>query len=1097
MKSNFSFLKEEVPDLYQLGRLAEKYLYSDSNACLLKLGLFGENLVHLIISLNNVQPPRTENTHANRIIVLKRVGLIPEEIDQILTPLRKQRNKASHANFDDTEECKTLLKMCHQLGWWFIHVYATVKPTKIPFVLPEKVKPVNKTAYLQKIAEQEKRIKELQEKIAEQEANFIAPITPIPVAVREERIENSRKQAHHMELSEAETRLIIDAQLRKVGWETDTQALRYSKGTRPEKGKNRAIAEWPTNSSSHKFGHVDYALFLGLNMVGMVEGKKIGEDVSTVIDMQCRDYASHVKPEHAHYTMGQWGEYSVPFVFASNGRGYVEQLRTLSGIWMRDLRCASNPAKALRGWMSPENMEQILQKEIESANTGLKNMSFDLLTDKEGLNLRYYQLKALQKVEEAMFSGKSTALLSMATGTGKTRTILGMIYRFLKAKRFYRILFLVDRTALGSQATDVFEEVKLEELLSLDKIFNVKKLDEKEVDLETKVHISTVQGMVRRVLFNEKDKIPAVSDYDLIIIDEAHRGYTLDKEMDEDELEYRNEKDFQSKYKAVIDYFDAFKVAVTATPALHTSQIFGEPVYHYSYRQAVIDGFLVDHDAPHIIETELNTKGISYDKGEVLVVYDPITGEVVNSAALEDELSFDVDDFNRKVITESFNRTVLEEIAHDLNPEGSGKTLIFAANDKHADLIVDILREIYEKMEIDQRAVEKITGKSGDEKRKAELIRRFRNEKYPNIAVTVDLLTTGIDVAEITSLVFLRRVKSRILFEQMLGRGTRLCEKIGKSHFEIYDAVGVYQSIQAFSTMKPVVVNSSASFEDLLSGLAVLDTPEKVKNQVDLITAKLRRKEKHMSDSQKQQFQGMTKGQSVPEFLSQLQAMPVEQAKETLEALHENTDLFTLLQEKAVDARGAVVISDKEDALISHSRGYGKGEKPEDYIEKFKEYLEEHEEQIDALKLVCTRPSSLTRNELKALRMELDREGFSEIQLNSALNAMKNEDIVTDLVNIIRSVAVGAEFMDHNERIHNAVKKLKKAHTFTKTQVDWLERIEKNILAETLLTVDIFDTGIFQRQGGFPRMDKIFDHKLKDFITELNEYLYDDGGKIA
>ena len=121
----------------------------------------------------------------------------------------------------------------------------------------------------------------------------------------------------------------------------------------------------------------------------------------------------------------------------------------------------------------------------------------------------------------------------MATGTGKTHTVLGMIYRFLTTNRFKRILFLVDRTSLGEQAHDVFREVKLEDLMTLDEIYNIKGLDDKAIDKETRIQVATVQGMVKRILYNKGDTMPAVTDYDLIIIDEAHRGYILDKEMDD------------------------------------------------------------------------------------------------------------------------------------------------------------------------------------------------------------------------------------------------------------------------------------------------------------------------------------------------------------------------------------------------------------------------------------------------------------------------------------------------------------------------------------------------------------------------------------
>ena len=184
----------------------------------------------------------------------------------------------------------------------------------------------------------------------------------------------------------------------------------------------------------------------------------------------------------------------------------------------------------------------------------------------------------------------------------------------------------------------------------------------------------------------------------------------------------------------------------------------------------------------------------------------------------------------------------MTEIARDIDPESpdvQGKTLIYAVNDDHADLIVKILKEIYAETGVDNDAIMKITGSVGGGNRKKvhDAIKRFKNERFPSVVVTVDLLTTGIDVPEITTLVFMRRVKSRILFEQMMGRATRLCPEIHKTHFEIYDPVGVYDSLEAVNTMKPVVANPSATFEQLLEGLEVLDDEGQVQNQIDQIIA--------------------------------------------------------------------------------------------------------------------------------------------------------------------------------------------------------------------------------------------------------------------
>ena len=419
---------------------------------------------------------------------------------------------------------------------------------------------------------------------------------------------------------------------------------------------------------------------------------------------------------------------------------------------------------------------------------------------------------------------------------------------------------------------------------TLNQLFDIKDLGEKEFEKDTRVHIATVQSLVKRILYNETDVSIGVSDYDCIIVDEAHRGYILDKEMGEDEVLYRNQDDFRSKYRAVIDYFDAVKIALTATPALHTTQIFGKPVYSYDYRTAVVDGYLVDHDAPHIIRTKLSEEGIVFEAGSTAPIYDPVTNTVTNSDELEDDLKFEIEDFNRKVVTKGFNETVLAEIAKDIDPNEKGKTLIFAVDDAHADMITKILKDYYSEQGISEEAVMKITGsiENGNPVKIKEAIRRFKNETFPNIVVTVDLLTTGIDVEEIVNLVFLRRIRSRILFEQMLGRATRLCPGIGKTHFEIYDAVGVYHALDPVSTMKPVVVNPKESFEDLIDGIDNLESDKARENQIDIIIAKILRNKSKMTEECREQFKSLSGGESPESFIDALRNMPTDQAVETV-----------------------------------------------------------------------------------------------------------------------------------------------------------------------------------------------------------------------
>ena len=467
---------------------------------------------------------------------------------------------------------------------------------------------------------------------------------------------------------------------------------------------------------------------------------------------------------------------------------------------------------------------------------------------------------------------------------------------------------------------------------------------------------------------------------------------------------------------------------------------------------------------------------------------------------MDDELDFDIENFNRQVITENFNRTVLAEIARDIDPECpelQGKTLIYAVDDQHADMIVKILKEIYSEYGVDNDAIMKITGSVGGGNRKKiqEAIKRFKNERYPSIAVTVDLLTTGIDVPEITTLVFMRRIKSRILFEQMMGRATRLCPEIHKTHFEIYDPVGVYDSLEEVNTMKPVVANPATTFHQLLDGLEVMEDEKQVQYQINQIIAKMQRKKRSMSDKDMEHFISMTGGKDPTQVIWEVQQEKPEEAKKRLLGY---ADAIRRMQEIRYNGSKPVVISLAEDELIYHVRGYGSGSRPEDYLDAFAEYVKSNMNEIAALNIVCTRPKELTRESLKSLRLTLDREGFTTQQLNTAISQMTNEEITADIISLIRRYAIGSTLISHEARIRKAVDRLKKAHSFSKQELNWISRMEKYLMEESVLNISVFDEdGRFKAQGGFAKINKVFQNQLESIVLELNEYLYDDGGHTA
>lgn len=1087
---NFKFLEEKWPMLYNLGEAAERNVYIDSNTTLMKVGMFGEIVVKYMLSMEGIDENilGKDNNHNNRIKLLKKEELINPEIDNILYLLRIKRNKASHDIYENIEDAKIELDLVYKLGVWFMQTYGDWDFEPEGFVLPKEG---GRTKDSKELIEQfKKREKELESELNSlRESQKTKSEQELKIETKE-RKDRGKIASSKIELSEAETRNIIDAQLRGVGWEADTKLLRYSKGTRPQKNKNIAIAEWPTYSEEKGNGAADYALFIGLKLVGIIEAKKYSKDVLGNM-VEAKLYAEGIREEDAEYKISNWGNYGVPFLFVSNGRKYIKEIENKSGVHFLDCRDNENHPKPLQGWYSPEKLSSLLEQDINRENKSLDELDFDFLQDENGVGLRYYQVEAIKAVEATIKRGDKSALVAMATGTGKTRTVLGLIYRLLKTKRFKRILFLVDRTELGTQALDTFTEVKIEDLKTLNEIYNINGLEDKNIEKETKIHIATVQALVKRLLYSDDEKNkPGVGDYDCIVIDEAHRGYTLDTEMSDDEVEWKDDKEFISKYKRVVEYFDAFKVALTATPAIHTSMIFNKPVYNYTYREAVIDGYLIDHDPPTIIETELSKKGIHYKKGDKVAKYDKITGELINGEELEDDLDFDVESFNKRIIVKSHTVAALRDIALDISQVGSeGKTLIFAVNDTHADMIVTELKNIYDDLigGIDDNAILKITGKIKDQ----ELaIKRFKNEKYPNIAVTVDLLSTGIDVPEIDKIVFLRKVKSRILYEQMIGRATRLCPKIEKTHFEIFDCVGVYKDLQDVTNMKPVVSKPDITFEILKQELERESNTKKQAETIKKVIAKLQRKKITLKGDSKTLFKAKCNNMTPEEFIQKLKSVDTNKA---IDLIIKNNQLIEFLDEKSEgNGNSKIIISDAKDKVTSHKRGYGKGTQPGDYLEEFKNYIEENKNTLLGLELVCNRPQALTRETLKQLKVILDKSGFNEEYLKTAWKDLKNEDIAADIIAFIRQQALGSVLISNEERVKKAVARIKMENYFNTIQLKFLEKIEKVMIKESIIDEEAFSKGKLKTDGGYNRFNKIFDENLDGIIVKLNTYMFED-----
>jgi type I restriction enzyme R subunit len=1113
--SNFDFLKPHDPQLVRLGALAERYFHDDPNTSLIKLRQFGELLAQLVAAKTGLYES-ADDTQSNLLRRLRFERVLPPEVADLFHTLRILGNNATHGTAGSLGDALNALKYARQAGIWFHRTYgknpsfvagpfqpprgpedaATPIRAELERLKAELLATKSVAEQAQMLAEEHARARQTAEERARQEAEERATWEQLAQDAEREKvtlserlnamqveaqpnlrmnlqtyIQTGEEAAKHIDLDEAATRQIIDQQLRDRGWEADTEQLTYASGVRPARGKAMAIAEWPTES-----GPADYALFLGPMCVAVVEAKRKRKNVSAAID-QAERYSSGFSFKAGEAAGGPWGAFRVPFVFSTNGRPYLKQIETESGIWFRDARKPTNQRRALIDWPSPDGLKAQLDIDREAAHAALNTMPMNF-----GFPLRPYQHRAIQEVEKALQADRRQMLLAMATGTGKTKLAIAMLYRLLAAKRFRRICFVVDRNALGQQAEAEFRSTKVVSVKTFADIFGLKGLDDVAPESETKVHICTIQGLVKRVLFAEDTSdAPPIDQYDLMVVDECHRGYLLDCEMSDRELEFRSQDDYVSKYRRVLEHFDAVKIGLTATPALHTVSIFGDPIFTYSYREAVIDGYLIDHEPPIRIETELTRDGIKFKKGEQVEIFNTKTGQI-DLVHAPDEIGFEVESFNRRVITQPFNKAVAEELVRQIDPTLPGKTLVFAATDGHADILVKAIKEALQAHygEIDDAAVRKITG-SVD--RVNALIRSYRNDALPKIAVTVDLLTTGIDVPSITNLVFVRRVNSRILYEQMLGRATRRCDEIGKETFRIFDAVDLYPHLENLTDMRPVVVNPSLTFEQLLQELTSVADDEHRAAIRDQLAARWVRKLRRLAEETRSRY-GAAAGEEPEATLDRIRSAP---PGDVAAWFKERPSLGPILDWSPEGDGLAMPISHHPDQVVSVTRGYGTAQKPEDFLDNFTSFVRNNLNKIAALSVVVQRPRELTRSQLRELRLALDQQGFTDAALRTAWQQSKNEDIAASVIGFIRQAALGDPLEPFEDRVRKAIRKIEGRGSWTQPQRAWLRRIGEQLVQELVVDREALDQEPFRSEGGFTRLNKVFDGKLEGLLADINE----------
>jgi type I restriction enzyme R subunit len=876
----------------------------------------------------------------------------------------------------------------------------------------------------------------------------------------------------------------IDPLLKSLGW----TVVPFEEARPIDQLSNCAIEEYETEN-----GPADYVLCVDGKVVAVVEAKKLTLGPQNVLT-QAERYARGVAASKLNFD-----GFRVPFLYSTNG----------AVIWFHDVRHRLSRSRPVAKFHSPAALRELLERDTNSAIDWLETHPND------HPKLRPYQIEANEAVERAIAERKRQMLVAMATGTGKTFTLVNQVYRLMKSGVGQRILFLVDRRALAAQAVRAFASFEPEPGLKFDKIYEVysQRFQREDFGDEDKfdpkvlpqsyltnpkqgdafVYVSTIQRMTinlmgRDAIFGigdeeidddaEKLDIP-IHAFDVIIADECHRGYSTGE---------------ISVWRKTLDHFDAIKIGLTATPAAHTKAYFKDVVFRYEYQRAVQDGFLVDYDVV-TVKSDVRMKGVFLNEGEQIGIVDPVSGtELLDQ--VEDERQYDASEVEQKVTAPDSNKKILEEIKkygleHQEQYGRFPKTLIFAVNDlphtSHADSLVDIARDVFGHGDA---FVQKITGRVD---RPLQRIREFRNRPEPHVVVTVDMLTTGVDIPDLEYIVFLRPVKSRILFEQMLGRGTRKGEKYpDKSHFTVFDCfdgtlLEYFRKATAITAEPPE--RETRTITQIIDD--VWDNRDRDYN-IRCLVRRLQRIEKEMSGEAREMFAAYIPNGDMGKYARELTRKLHASFTETMSLLR-NPDFQDLLVHYKRAPKHFVKAIETEDSVTSEwlIRGLdGKEYKPEDYLAAFARFVKDNPARVDAIEILLDRPQEWSTEALGELRQKLSAtsERFSVDNLQKAHQVQYHKALV-DIISMVKHAAHEQEpLYTAEERVKNAFERLTSGKSFTSEQLRWLDRIREHLIANLSIDRDDFEVvPIFTHFGGWGRANRVFNNQLDDFIRDLNE----------
>ncbi len=720
-------------------------------------------------------------------------------------------------------------------------------------------------------------------------------------------------------------------------------------------------------------------------------------------------------------------------------------------------------------------------------------------------------------MEQAITNRKRQMLVAMATGTGKTFTLVNQVYRLMKSGVGRRILFLVDRRALAAQAVRAFASFEPEPNQKFNKIYEVysQRFQREDFGEEEKfdpnvmpneyltgpeakhafVYVCTIQRMAINLfgraavwsgegddIDDDADQVPIpIHAFDVIIADECHRGYTTAE---------------QSLWRNTLDHFDAVKIGLTATPAAHTKAYFNDVVFRYEYSRAVREGYLVDYDAVKI-KSNVRMQGVFLKEGETITLVDPDSGNE-KLDQLEDQREFDPAEVERVVTSPDSNHKILQELkkyadAHEQQYGRFPKTLIFAAHDlphtSHADQLVAMAADVFGR---GQFFVRKITGRVD---RPLQVIREFRNRPEPGIVVSVDLMSTGVDIPDLEYIVFLRPVKSRILFEQMLGRGTRKGEKYpDKSHFTVFDCfdgtlLKYFKEATAITADPPE--QPARTIKQIIDDIwANRDRDYNIR----CLVKRLQRIAKEM-DGEKApplfEAFGVPDG-DVAKYAAQLPAALKRDFTGSMKLLR-RPDFQELLVNYPRRPKIFIKANENEDAVSSEyliRDGVGKEYKPEDYLEAFARFVRDNPAQVQAIRILLDRPADWSPQALVELKKKLTTapERFT-IDLLQKAHDLRYKKALVDLISMVKHAAREQEpLLTAAERVERAFARITGGRLFTPEQERWLGRIREHLIANLSIDEEDFENiPVLAQAGGWGKADRDFKGKLPEILRQINE----------